>query len=99
MIDETGCFGIEDGLNWDDGKFLYNAHKCFASGTQHGDGTYEDNYNRAYGVDAGLIGIIPELACDGDSLDGGNFVTFEEDFLVFEDDGVFYFGNIVIDTN
>lgn len=104
LIESTGCFGLEDRLetkylNWDDGAFIYNGRKCFASGTVYGDGTYYDKQYREYGVDAGLLGIIPFESCDGDSMEGGNIVEFEKEFKVYESEGVFYFGNIKIDTD
>ena len=102
LIDSTGCFGSENynnPPNWDHGKFTYNGADCYAHGTAEGDGEFQDNYNRTYGVDAGLIGVIPFVACDGDFLEGGNIVEFENDFIVYYDNGRFIFGNIIIDTN
>lgn len=104
LIDSTGCFGLHDRLeelysNWDDGTFVYNGKKCFASGTSYGDGTYYDREMREYGVDAGLLSIMPLDVCDGDSMNGGNIVEFVKDFEVREEDGIFYFGNVRIGTN
>ena len=106
VIRDTGCFGIEidelmsDGkvFRWNDGKWIYRGKFCFASGTTYGDGSYSDNENREYGVDAGLIGIMPIEVCDGDSMSGGNIVVFDNEFEVWEHDGIFHFGNIIIDT-
>ena len=101
VIDETGCFGLEDNddvINWHNGIFYYNGKKCFAGGTRYGDGCFYDNENREYGVDAGLIGIMPFSACDGDSMHGGNIVSFKEGFDVSCNNGIFNFGDVVINT-
>ena len=82
----------------DTGIFYYNGKKCFAGGTRYGDGRFYDNENREYGVDAGLIGIMPFSACDGDSMKGGNVVKFTEPFEVSVNNGVFNFGDVVINT-
>jgi len=99
LIDDTGCFGIEDSECFENGCFTYNGSQCFTKGTAYGDGCYTDNYGREYGVDAGLIGIMPIEVCDGDYIEGGNVIMFEEDFYVSASNGVFNFGNIEIDTN
>ena len=101
MIKSTGCFGLEMNSkvkNWNDGCFTYNGEKCFVDGTAYGDGCYLDNHAKEYGVDAGLIGIMPLGACDGDSLNGGHPIRFEYDFEVYADNGVFYFGDVIINT-
>ena len=77
---------------------MYGGKKCFASGTAYGDGSYYDAQDRVYGVDAGLIGIMPFDVCDGDSMNGGNIVEFSEDFKVQESEGKFRFGNVIINT-
>ena len=68
LIEETGCFGVEGygdkpATNWQDGIFFYNGFKCFAGGTAFGDGEYRCG-NRVYGVDAGLLSIMPLMAID-----------------------------------
>ena len=70
----------------------------FVAGTAYGDGSYLDNEGREYGVDAGILGIIPLYVCDGDSMDGGHVVTFEESFEVYNENNTFHFGNVVIPT-
>jgi len=99
VIESTGCFGYEfkDIQKWN-GLFKYNGEYCFADGTKYGDGCFQDNYGREYGVDAGLIGIMPLEVCDGDSMNGGQIVDFENDFMVWSDDGEFHFGDVVIQT-
>lgn len=104
LIKNTGCFGYEEGnhvTNWYDGVFYHNGKKCFAWGTAHGDGVYKDNKKGRYGVDAGLIGIVPFDAVDEEdnSIWGGHCYTFKEIFQVWEDGRVFHFGDITINTN
>ena len=72
---------------------------CFAASTAYGDGVYFDKERREYSVDAGLLGIIPLEALDLNfEGDGGQIIEFDEDFTVSEEDGVFTFGDVVINT-
>jgi hypothetical protein len=101
LLDTTGCMGIdlnEDATNWNDGLFEYKGAQCFCGGTKYGDGLYHDSEGREYGVDAGLIGIIPLSVCDGNSMHGGNIISFEYDFEVWAENGVFNFDEILINT-
>ena len=98
MLDDTGCLGIDSSDGFKDGCFEYNGEKCYTAGTACGDGCYYDNFDREYGVDSGLIAIMPIDVCDGDYIIGGNIVTFGKDFDVYSCDGVFTFGDIVVNT-
>jgi hypothetical protein len=105
LLDDTGYLGLhkekENGeplVNWDDGLFSYRFRTCFAHGTAYGDGCYMSNTGLEFGVDAGLLSIIPFDVVDGDSIHGGNIVDFNNCFMVWEEDGTFHFGNIVIPT-
>ena len=85
----------------------------WAGGTDYGDGQYDDNHGRSYGVDAGLIGIMTKehaIAMNGGDvgrLDGdlGHFVTFDKAFIVEFDnrtdtfDTSHRFGNVSIATS
>ena len=65
--------------------------------TRYGDGEYTDDYGRQYGVDSGLIGLIPYL--DGSDIPSYvHVVEFEKDFECFNDNGYLNFGDIAIDT-
>ena len=102
LCDNTGCFGLELEKfppNWQSGLFKYNDQLCFTYKTKYGDGTYYDNKGNEYGVDAGLIGIMPIECCDGDSMYGGVKHNFYGEFQVWENNGKFYFGSIEIDTD
>jgi hypothetical protein len=85
----------------DDGDFTYKSKLCHASGTAYGDGCYQDNHGEGYGVDAGLLGIMPTSIIKTDKKEMkrlGNVVKFLEDFEVYSDNGIFHFGNIIINT-
>ena len=98
LLDDTGCLGIDSSDGFKDGCFEYNGERCYTAGTAYGDGCYYDNFKREYGVDSGLIAIMPIVVCDGDYIIGGNIVTFGKDFDVYSCDGVFTFGDIVVNT-
>lgn len=110
LIDNTGCFGLHSETkdrkpitNWDDGVFYWNGEKCFASGTAYGDGCYSSNIQVNFGVDAGLIGIIPVKVISSDTILEamrlGALRRFYDGFEVIELNGLFYFGDVKIDTN
>ena len=66
--------GVWGGADYDDGihKDPATQFEFAVAGTKYGDGTYEDDYGRTYGVDAGCIGLVPkELAEKG--TDGGHY--------------------------
>jgi hypothetical protein len=72
----------------------------FAAGTAYGDGEYAGSNGFGFPVDAGLIGIISAkhlTAADKDK-DYINVFEFKDAFKVSASAGIFYFGNIVIDT-
>lgn len=108
------CYVLHD--SWDDfcnltikdhacleGEFNLPDGRRFATfNTKWGDGSYQDQQGRYYGVDAGLIGCI--LMSDIDNTDddfvtGGQVIDFVEDFDVWSEDGVIVFGNVKIDTD
>jgi hypothetical protein len=83
-----------------------------ASGTEHGDGTFGDQFGNSYGVDAGLIGAVhvgflanlyPSLAGKTDEqleeLTGMKVFQFEKPFHVSYEDGVVSVGHVNVDTN
>jgi hypothetical protein len=69
-----------------------------AFGTKWGDGCYRGTDGNAYGVDAGLIGLVPvEIVQD---LSEHNIITFEKPTLCIDDtSGKLKFGHITIDTD
>lgn len=86
-----------------DEEFEYNGYHCFAHGTAYGDGEYKDSDGRAgYGVDSGTISIMPigAVTKDRDRIEQfGHVVEMPKEFSPSYEDGVFYFGDIEIDTN
>lgn len=74
-------------------------------GTAHGDGVYEDQFGRAYPVDAGCIGAIRKSDIRDTDLwaEGGNLHEFEEGVVAqdsYYDDGTIVIGGTVfIDTD
>lgn len=80
--------------------------------TYCGDGCFEDQDGYFYPVDSGSLGAIliddnyrdllryervsPLQSLEDDEL--GRLFYFDKDFEVSYDDGIFYFGNIVINT-
>lgn len=84
----NGVFQLENGVR-------------FASlSTKFGDGCYEDETGGSYPVDAGLIGCIrvEDISDETADLSLGNIYVFEDEFEVYEEDGVLTFGYITINT-
>lgn len=98
-IRQTGCFGYEPFSANDENVFFVNGEKCWANGTAFGDGVYY-SLDDEYWVDSGTLGIVPVSAVEGapDFRGGYAFHTFDKPFEVWYNEGVFTFGNIVIDT-
>ena len=67
-----------------------NGLSFLVHGTAYGDGEYYDQYGHPYGVDAGVIGVVPIELCakeDGLKLGAvmeGNFATLEYDDGTFK---------------
>jgi len=78
-------------------NITFKNESIWAHSTHYGDGEYFDQSGRAYGVDAGIIGIMSADLRDKTN-DYDNIIDFENDFEVSYEDGIFYFGNITIDT-
>ena len=74
--------------------------RVVASGTKYGDGGYEDQYGRVYGVDAGLIGVIPASGwvTTDETPRGMHKVEFPTPFHIGYDDGTITIGDIAIET-
>ena len=73
-------------------------HEILAFGTKHGDGSFVDQHKNEYGVDAGLIGLVP-VAYGGKHDHGNREVEFKFPTLCWNDDGVLHFGGITINTD
>ena len=69
-----------------------------AFGTKWGDGCYRGTDGREYGVDAGLIGLVPLNVVE--DLSEHEVVNFSKDTLCIDDgSGKLKFGHITIDTD
>lgn len=71
-----------------------------AAVTAYGDGVYTDQHDRVYGVDAGILGVVPVASADdeGASLYAMHRHTFATEFTVTYTDGTITIGDIIIDT-
>lgn len=77
----------------------FKGYPVFVAPTSDGDGVYTDNDGDEYFVDSGTIGIVPEEMIDPNNrADLGQVIEFRTDFEVSYEDGIFQFGNLVIDT-
>lgn len=75
-------------------------HTALGVGTAYGDGEYHGSDGNSYGVDAGLIGVVPEeLGKNGSTLYATQLVEFDTDFECRYEDGVIVLGHIRIDTD
>lgn len=96
LLETTGFFQVK---NYYKDKHI----EVWASPTTFGDGLYNSG-NKLFSVDSGLLGIvsvgtIQYLKSDIDKLNrNGWFVIFDTSTKVFQENGVFHFGDIIIDT-
>lgn len=99
LLDEVDFFDKFSYGELDNGKI-----KVWAASTAYGDGRYVGSNGKAFCVDAGLIGIVPQETVDylgktDNDLDYlGLFIEFNEPFIVESNNGLFHFGHIEIDT-
>mgnify|MGYP001593861175 CR=1 FL=1 len=84
-----------------------NGKIVVAGSTAYGDGVYCDNHGREYGVDSGMIGILPislrtiDTQYTVDEINKSvimHIVDFKEDFTAECEKGKFKFGDIEINT-
>ena len=110
------CYVIPDDL-WDEfcelsldkgtagqgtGVLQFHGHMMLAADTAFGDGTYTDQGGVEYGVDAGMLAVVPEAlgnqTDEGEMKRLGNVVEFPSQFIAAACGGKFNFGGIYIDT-
>ena len=65
LLESCDYFNINDPVG------TINGYSVLGFGTRYGDGVYKDQYGNTYGVDAGLIGLVPEAL----ALQGGQTVS------------------------
>lgn len=88
------------------GKYSLGRKRFWWHITHKGDGVVTDNKGDVYGIATDVFGIIPIEMVDGSSLELNEFnghaigipMDFDEDFEVWYENGIFYFGDRVIDT-
>ena len=97
-VDEDGNYVSNRGGVYE----LSNGIQYAIYGTAWGDGGYEDQNGKVYGVDAGVIGCINVLDIKklGSSIaSGGHVHHFENEFDTGYDDGTIFFGSLKIETD
>ena len=79
----------EDSRWFQDSILAYNADRtkwCVGVGTTYGDGVYtSEDVDFAFGVDAGLLGVVPVASAEDNALGSMLRVTFAKPFEVFYD--------------
>jgi len=82
-----------------DGKPTMKDLPYFAAHTLNGDGTYRGTNGFEFGVDAGLLGAIPEaLITKTPDPEDGIMIDCPTGLFCDENDGLFTFGDLLIDT-
>lgn len=74
--------------------------------TATGDGSYFDQTNREYGVDAGMIGLVPfafasmkyGMSDQQEAAGIAHKIVFDESVECYYDKGVIHIGSLAIDT-
>jgi hypothetical protein len=101
------CYALDDKIydniwgkvhGYKNGCFNVDKSKFVVSGTAHGDGCFMGSDGVKYGVDAGVIGVVPSILFkkEDTSFHGGRLVKVKKE-LTFETDGKGLF-RIVIDA-
>jgi hypothetical protein len=96
LLESCGIFGLDE-----DGSPVgfINGHHVLGFSTAYGDGCYGGSDGYFYGVDAGLIGLVPyELAVGQEWGGQSRVVEFTVNTVCTNRGGVMQFGNIEIDT-
>lgn len=90
-LDDDIYYGVWGEWGYCDGKYsVPNTEFAFAvAGTAYGDGEYADQKGRLYGVDAGVIGIVPLELVDPEYDFGGQIFEGAGDAIFEADKGLF----------
>jgi hypothetical protein len=84
-------YGIWGKQGYCDGKYSTPDGFAFAvAGTAYGDGEYEDQFGRLYGVDAGVIGVVPLELVKPEYRDGGQIFLGAGEATFDAEDGFFF---------
>lgn len=75
VLNDEIYYGIWGAAGFEDGIYQVPERGCrFAvAGTAYGDGEFEDTQLRQYGVDAGVIGLVPAELIDKETRGGHYF--------------------------
>jgi len=76
-----------------------NQYSVHAFSTAYGDGCYDGSNNFDYGVDSGLIGLVPVAVCPDPNLRLVTIIEFDVDTVVTCHYGKMDFGSVTIDTD
>ncbi len=89
---------IYDGIwgkigQYQDGEYATGGGNKFAmASTAYGDGCYDDDYGNVYGVDAGVLGLVPlELVAKQNGVQWGAVFEGEGEATMVAKDGEFEF--------
>lgn len=106
------CYAVDDHDRWmkwlEDADYMSNPRYLLADldgqpalgiGTAFGDGTYLGSDGNEYGVDAGLLGVVPVEVAEDNALHAMQRVTFDQPFECSYDEGTINLGHIQIDTD
>jgi hypothetical protein len=94
---EAADFKGQDGVLW--ARVPGTDHRVLGFSTAYGDGTYIGSNGFEYGVDAGLIGLVPQaLAPLPKYPELVSAIVFVEDTRCTTEDGVLIFGHVSINT-
>lgn len=95
LCDLTDCFQDEEKP-----VIEFRGAPLLSFSTAHGDGTFTDNYDHEYGVDAGMIGLVPVSIAEKDPGDLGRKYKFDKRFSCSRStDGTLKFGQFKIRTD
>ena len=95
MFAAAGDDMVEGDLPMADGRNI------FIASTAYGDGEYLDNRSGVYPVDSGTIGVIAVKdisAADRENISQGTVYTFDSEFNITAQNGIFNIGGVEIDT-
>ena len=96
MFAAAGDDMVEGDLPMADGRNI------FIASTEYGDGEYLDNRSGVYPVDSGTIGVIAVKdisAADRENISSGTVYTFDSEFTITAQNGLFNIGGVEIDTS
>jgi len=80
---------------------IADGRTIFIASTAYGDGQFCDNRFGVYPVDSGTIGVIALKdisADDQENITSGTVYTFNSEFNITAENGIFDIGGILIDT-